>query len=118
MSRYILIHRLRGPAILLLIGVLALLYQMGAIPHFWRLFWPLLLILVGVLLLAERAVLAEEGYPFFGCGPWDGTNYPSMGNPGSGNPGAGPGAPTNPAETSTAIVPVHDFEKQLNGGEQ
>jgi hypothetical protein len=64
MSRYIMIRRLRGPAILLLIGVLALLHQMGAVSHFWRLFWPLLFILIGVIMLAERAALAAEGgYP-------------------------------------------------------
>jgi len=43
MSRYILIRRLRGPAILLLIGVLALLHEWHWIP-FWRFFWPLLFI--------------------------------------------------------------------------
>ena len=73
MSRYIMIRRLRWPAILLLIGVLALLHQTGVVPYFWRLFWPLLLILVGVLLLAERAALATEGYPTFSGGPWHGT---------------------------------------------
>ena len=61
MSRYILIRRLRWPAILLLIGVLALLHQAGVIAYFWRLFWPLLLIMIGLLLLAERAALAAEG---------------------------------------------------------
>ena len=70
MSRYILIRRLRGPAILLLIGTLALLHQLGAIPYFWRLFWPLLLITLGLLLLAERAALASEGYPIFPGAPW------------------------------------------------
>ncbi len=70
MSRYILIRRLRWPAILLLIGVLALLHQAGVIPHFWRLFWPLLLIMLGVLLLAERAALAAEGYPPYPGAPW------------------------------------------------
>ncbi len=121
MSRYILIHRLRGPAILLLIGVLALLYQTGAIAHFWRLFWPLLFILIGLLLLAERAALAEEGYPMFPGWPWH---------------GAAPGTATSGAEwrgswqeTShhdeqsgaqaggTAIVPSppHDLANQSNG---
>ena len=117
MNRYILIHRLRGPAILLLIGVLALLDQMGVISNFWRLFWPLLLILIGVVMLAERAMLAEEGYPFFGWGPADGANYPGAGNPGAGQT-AVPGTPANPEPASTAIVPAHDFENHLNGGEQ
>ena len=43
MSRYILIRRLRGPAFLLLIGIVALLHQTGAVYHMWRLFWPLAL---------------------------------------------------------------------------
>ena len=38
MNRYILIRRLRGPAILLLIGVLALLHTSGLIHSFWHLF--------------------------------------------------------------------------------
>ena len=107
MSRYIMIHRLRGPAILLLIGVLALLHQSGILAHFWRLFWPLLLILIGLLLLAERAALAEEGYPMF----------PGMPYQGMGNPGAGPAQqPTGTA--GTAIVPSdrHDFGNDVNGG--
>ncbi|HTW62509.1 MAG TPA: DUF5668 domain-containing protein [Terracidiphilus sp.] len=69
MNRYILIRRLRGPAILLLLGVLALLDEAGVIDHFWGLFWPLLLIMIGVLLLAERAALAMDGYGD-GYGPY------------------------------------------------
>ncbi len=49
MNRYIMIRRLRCPAILLLIGVLALLHQTGLVSHFWRLFWPLLFIMIGVI---------------------------------------------------------------------
>jgi hypothetical protein len=123
MSRYILIHRLRAPAVLLLIGVLALLHQMGAIPYFWRLFWPLLFILIGLLLLAERAALAAEGYPMFPGWPWQ---------------GAGQGAPNSEAEQrgawqdafhgeqqrgaqagGTAIVPSqpHDLANRPDGGQ-
>jgi hypothetical protein len=61
MNQYYLIRRLRGPAILLLIGTLALLHASGVIERPFHLFWPLLLILFGVLLLAERAALAAEG---------------------------------------------------------
>jgi hypothetical protein len=70
MNQYYLIRRLRGPAILLLIGTLALLHASGVVERPFHLFWPLLLILLGVLLLAERAALAAEGglpiWPFSG----------------------------------------------------
>ena len=109
MSRYILIRRLRWPAILLLIGVLALLHQAGVIAHFWRLFWPLLLIMLGVLLLAERAALAAEGdAPYFGA-PWQNRRTRRRASTAAGQ--------TEPA--GTAIVPSqpHDFENDLNGGQ-
>ena len=107
MNRYILIHRLRGPAFLLLIGVMALLAQAHILG--WGQSWPLLLILAGVLQLAERAALTEQGYPFFG-GPQ---------GPGPNPGGAVPSSPIGtqpPAEPGTAIVPVNDFGKDLNGG--
>lgn len=113
MSRYILIRRLRGPAILLLMGTLALLHEMGAIPHFWKLFWPLLLIMLGLLLLAERAALASEGYPLFPGAPWQGATQGM-------NPNAAQGAANSAAITGTAIVPTHphDFESDREGGQQ
>jgi hypothetical protein len=106
MSRYMLIRRLRGPAFLLLIGVIALLHQTGLIDHGWRVFWPLALILWGVLLLAERAALEVEGYP----DPYGGNQYP-------GAPGAPqPGPPPSP---STSIVPTtpDDYQRGANGGQ-
>jgi len=104
MSHYILIRRLRGPAILLLIGILALLHQSGVIDHFWHLFWPLLLIMLGLFMLAERAVLAtDDGY----SQAWPGAPY------------AGPAAPQYPGQPTTAIVPAHgeDFGKDPEGGQ-
>jgi hypothetical protein len=108
MNRYIMIRRLRGPAILLLIGALALLHQTGAIPHFWRLLWPLLLITWGVLLLAERAALAAEGYPIVPCAPW---HDPVQSAP------TGTSSPA--ATTSTAIVPSHweELKNDKEGGQ-
>jgi hypothetical protein len=110
-NRYIFIRRLRGPAILLLIGVLALLHQMGAVEHFWRLFWPLLLIMVGVMMLAERAALeADGGYPMYSGAPYQGV----------GQSGAPQGAGQPAGTTSTAIVPAHPQElgNDLEGGKQ
>jgi Domain of unknown function (DUF5668) len=108
MNRYILIRRLRGPAILLLLGVLALLDQAGVIDHFWGLFWPLLLIMIGVLLLAERAALAMDGYGD-GYGP-----YPCA--PGGSAGDQNPGQP--PADPGTAIVPsqTQDLTQRFGNG--
>jgi hypothetical protein len=111
MSRYLLIRRLRGPAFLLLVGVNALLAQANILG--WSESWPFYLILAGVLLLAERAALAAEGYP----------TYPGM--PGSGAAQAGPAAgagatATATGQTETAIVPsrLPGFENDANGGQQ
>lgn len=121
MSRYIMIRRLRGPAILLLIGVLALLHQMGALPRFWHLFWPLLLILLGIMMLAERAALATEGYPMFPGWPW---HSPAQGAPGTGEGWRGGWQDASHAagqsgsqSSETAIVPSepHDLAKHSDG---
>jgi hypothetical protein len=107
MNRYILIRRLRGPAILLLLGILALLDEAGVIDHFWSLFWPLLLIMIGVMLLAERAALALDGY-----GPYPGAPYGS---------GADANAAQPPADPGTAIVPsqAQDLTQRFgNGGNE
>ena len=111
MSRYILIRRLTGPAILLLIGIIALLHQADLVS--WNLFVPLLLILIGVLKLAERAALAAAGDVPPLPGGYPGAPYPYT--------GANPAA--NSAQTSatqgTAIVPAQskDLEKTSEGGQ-
>jgi Domain of unknown function (DUF5668) len=110
-NRYILIRRLRGPAFLLLIGLIALLHSTGVIHSFWRWFWPLLFILLGLMMLAERAALsAEDGYPAwpFGGAP----------NQGAIDPNGATGVPPYPGQP-TAIVPAatHDFEKDPDGGQ-
>jgi hypothetical protein len=111
MSRYIMIRRLRGPAFLLLVGVIALLSQAHILS--WGKSWPLYLILLGVLMLAERAALASEGgYP---GGPPD--PYPHSGV----DPNAPMGNPQYPAQQPKAIVPLHstEFDKNSdpNGGQ-
>jgi hypothetical protein len=103
MNRYILIRRLRGPAVLLLIGVIALLHESGLVDG-WSLFFPLLLILIGVLKLAERAALAAAG----DAAMYQGATYPY---------GAQPGAV--PPQPGTSIVPVatQDYGKGSEGGQ-
>lgn len=102
MNRYILIHRMTGPAVLLLLGLVALLSQAHVV-HF-SIFVPLLLILIGVIKLAERAALA--GYEFPG-GP--GMGYgPGMGPQAPGAP-YGPGYGSGPSSPSTSIVSAPHF---------
>ena len=107
MNRYILIRRLRGPAILLLLGVIALLHESGLV-EFWSLFFPLLLILIGVLKLAERAALAAAGDEV----PYPGSAYPY-----------GAAAPTTYAApqtpAATAVVPpaTQDYTRGPEGGQ-
>lgn len=108
MSHYIMIRRLRGPAILLLIGGVWLLHASGVINHPWHWFWPLLLIMLGVFMLAERAALAAEGgYPLW---PYPGTQpYPGS------TPGDVP--PSPPAESSATVsASSQEFGKDSQEG--
>lgn len=105
MNRYILIRRLRGPAFLLLVGVIALLNQMDILS--WGHAWPLFPILAGVLLLAERAVLATDGYPPYPQNP----AYGGVVNP------PAPPQPGTPANTGTAIVPANADDYLNRGGQ-
>jgi hypothetical protein len=99
MNRYILIRRLTGPCILLLLGVVALLHQADLVS--WNIFVPLLLILLGLLKLAQRAALAmagdEPAYP--GYSGYSGYPY---GVP----PVAPPTTQPIPQPAGTSIVPV------------
>jgi len=102
MNRYMIVCRLRWPAILLLTGVIALLDQANILS--WGHAWPLYLILWGVLALAERAVLAADGPP-----PPAGYSY-AQGYPAgyAPQPGAYAGAaPAPSAPASTGIDPAH-----------
>lgn len=93
MNHYFMIRQLKLPAILLLVGVVALLDKTGVIHHFMRWFVPLLLILLGVLMLAERAALATGG------------GYPEGPYPGQPYPGPYQGTNAGPNAGSTQIVP-------------
>jgi uncharacterized integral membrane protein len=58
MNRWYQIRRMRGAVILILVGVLALLNQWNVL-H-WNTSWPLILIVLGLLMLIERAVWTAE----------------------------------------------------------
>jgi hypothetical protein len=116
MSRYMIVCRLRWPALLLLTGVIALLDQMDILS--WGRAWPLYLILLGVLALVERAALASEpippppaGYPY--APGYQTAGYAPGYAPQPGPYAASSAAPAQPA--STGIVPAHtDLEIQSN----
>jgi cell wall-active antibiotic response 4TMS protein YvqF len=103
MNRYILIRRLRWPAVLLLLGTILLLHEADLV-EFWPLFFPLLLILIGVLKLAERAALAAAG---------DEAYAQYYGAPGPAAPG------TVQPQPGTSIVPAGapDYGKGPEGGQ-
>jgi hypothetical protein len=118
MNRYMIVHRLRWPAMLLLTGVIALLDQADILS--WGHAWPLYLILFGVFALAERALISvyPPPAPFPGAG-YPAQGYPTPGYPTPGYPASGyqtPGyAPTSaapvppvPAAQSTSLVPVEN----------
>ena len=113
MNSYIMIRRLRGPAFLLLVGVLALLNQANILS--WGRSWPLFLILAGVLKLAERAVLAAGGYPVM---PYPGTQYPGTQYPGAPDPRSSTGYGPYPGQPEAFIAPSHqsDLNKEEEGG--
>lgn len=106
MNRYILIRRLTGPSVLLLLGVVALLHQADLVS--WNIFIPLLLILIGVLKLAQRAALAAAG---------DEPMYP--GSPYAYGTGVPPAPVQPPAQTGTSIVPTppQNFGQGPQGGQ-
>ena len=116
MNRYIWIRRLRGPVFLLLVGIIALLNEADILT--WHHAWPLFLIVLGVLMLAERAALAGAPLPTY---PGNSYGAPPYGTNPYGQPYAPPqpGAPaaTGPAQTSTSIVP-HTDDYGTGGGER
>jgi hypothetical protein len=107
MNRYILIHRLTGPSILLLLGVVALLHEAHLVS--WNLFVPLLLILIGLIKLAERVALTAAGDGAQFAGTYPGAPYPY----------SGVGSPQPPAQPGGAIIPAEsqDPGKHSEGGQ-
>jgi len=61
MNRYVFLHRIKGPVMILVFGVTALLNQWGILSYGES--WPLYLIALGLLQLAERAAWSEAQVP-------------------------------------------------------
>jgi hypothetical protein len=117
MNRYMIVSRLRWPAILLLTGVIALFDEMHLLS--WGRAWPLYLILFGVLALAERAALASQPVPpqlpidpyaaGYANPGYANPGYVNQGYPTPGYTGYPPQAPPPPPAAppaSTSIVPA------------
>lgn len=101
MNSYYFVHRIKWPAMLVVVGITALLDEYNLISYSHS--WPLYLIVLGVLTLAERAMMAQQVPPpnyAYQQQPWP------QGPPMSGQP------PYPPAPASTSIVPVPDEDRR------
>lgn len=102
MNRYLFLHRIKGPAMILVFGITALLDEWHVLSFGQS--WPLYLIVLGALMLAERAAWSEMYEP------------PPNGYQVGGQPGAW-GSPTGPTGSSNAlsIAPPHDPDPNDEG---
>ena len=119
MNSYLWIHRIKGPAMLLVFGITALLNEWDIISYGKS--WPLYLIVFGVLQLAERAAWSQvqmqgqmdpqgQPYPPYGAVPGQ---YPGPypGQYQNQYPGQYTGqAPSAPAPSTSLTVTPHDNE--------
>jgi len=113
MNRYLIICRLRWPAILLLTGVIALLVQADVLS--WGRAWPLYLILWGVLALAERATLASNPPADFPFTPgYQAAGYAPQPGPYQQTYQQGTVPVPAPEPPSTGIVPAHGSVESLS----
>lgn len=114
MNRYILIRRLMGPSILLLLGTVALLHEAHLVS--WGIFVPLLLILIGLLKLAERAALAAVDDTAQMGGPYQAGYYGAYA--GGASSYTGPGASQAPPQAGPAgeLAPGKEQGTGTEGG--
>jgi hypothetical protein len=99
-NRYLFLHRIKGPAMILVFGVTALLDQWHILTYGES--WPLYLIVLGLLQLAERAAWSQAQFPYPGPYPGQG---PYAGQPGAWGGPTGPNVPPAPSSTALTITP-------------
>lgn len=97
MNSYLWIHRIKGPAMLLVFGITALLDEWDVISYGKS--WPLYLITFGILQLAERAAWSQMQQA-------QQAQYDAYGQQGPYPPA--PAAPTGSSSSSLSITP-HDL---------
>ena len=106
MNQYLFLRRMRGPVMLLVFGLTAILDEYTGIHY--SMSWPLYIIAWGVLKLAENAVLAQNPPP--PPAPWPGFQPPTV--PGyQPYPGTRTSTDTPPVPPTTAIVPAEGEER-------
>ncbi|HEX4066693.1 MAG TPA: hypothetical protein VHZ09_11780 [Acidobacteriaceae bacterium] len=115
MNQYIFLRRMRGPIMLLVFGVTAILAEYTRIGYADS--WPLYIIAWGVLKLAENAILAQHPpssmppYPGYQQPAYPAADYQQHGY--APYPGAGAATGSTTGTTiSTPIVPVDDEERR------
>lgn len=102
MNRYLFLHRIKGPVMILVFGITALLDQWDILSFGKS--WPLYLIALGLLQLGERAAWSEAYRDRYeGQQPYSGQPY-------SGQPGnwGGPSAPPPPPSSSALTITPPD----------
>jgi hypothetical protein len=100
MNSYLWIHRVKGPAMLVIFGITALLNEWDIISYGRS--WPLYLIAFGILQLAERAAWsqAQQARVQYGQG-----QYPPYGAATAQGPVQPPAPPSGPSSSSLSITP-------------
>lgn len=111
MNPYIFIHRIKGPAMLLVFGITALLNEWDII-SFGR-SWPLYLIVFGVLQLAERAAWSQYQQQY-AQGQYAGPYTGPVAGPGGGVPGVPGAAPDGSSPGSSLVVSQPDLPSDPN----
>lgn len=107
MNRYLFLHRIKFPVLILVFGVTALLDQWNILSFDQS--WPLYLIVLGALMLAERAAWSQAYAP-----P---PNYQVGGQPGAwgaAGSGTGPVVSTG-SSTALSIPPPNELGPQDEG---
>ena len=115
MNQYLFLRRMRGPIMLLVFGITAILDEYTGI-HYSR-SWPLYIIVWGLLKLAENAILAQNPpgpmAPYPGYPAQAGTGYTAYtGAPYTGEGTAG-GSTTSPSAGLAPETPMHDSTQDL-----
>jgi hypothetical protein len=117
MNRYLFLHRVKGPVMILVFGLTALLDQWHILSYGES--WPLYLIVFGALQLAERAAWTQAQYPeqYPGAGPGPGPGPNPGQDPYAGRRGNwGSNVPPPPSSTALTITPP-DLPRDITRGE-